>query len=35
MDTGVIAAVFIINAIVGYLLEYKAETSVKALKKEW
>ena len=32
IDTGVIVAVFILNAIVGYFQEYKAETSVRALK---
>lgn len=32
IDTGVIAAVLILNAIVGYFQEYKAETSVRALK---
>jgi Ca2+-transporting ATPase len=32
IDTGVIAAVLIINAIVGYLQEFKAETSIKALR---
>jgi len=31
-DTGVIVAVLIINAVVGYVQEHKAETSVKALK---
>jgi len=33
IDTGVILAVVVINAIVGYLQEYKAETSVRALKR--
>lgn len=32
IDTGVIVAVLIINAVVGYLQEYKAEASVRALK---
>lgn len=32
IDTGVIVAVVILNAIVGYFQEYKAETSVRALK---
>lgn len=32
IDTGVIVAVLIINAVVGYLQEIKAETSVRALK---
>lgn len=32
IDTGVIVAVVILNAIVGYLQEFKAETSVRALK---
>ena len=33
IDTGVILAVVVINAIVGYLQEHKAETSVRALKR--
>src|SRR4030042_3708062 len=32
IDTGVIAAVLILNAIIGYFQEFKAETSVRALK---
>ena len=32
IDTGVIVAVVILNAIVGFFQEYKAETSVKALR---
>ncbi len=32
IDTGVIAAVLILNAVIGYFQEYKAETSVRALK---
>ena len=32
IDTGVIAAVVILKAIVGFIQEYKAETSVRALK---
>jgi Ca2+-transporting ATPase len=32
VDTGVIAAVLILNAVIGYFQEYKAETSVRALK---
>nr|MBP7529530.1 HAD-IC family P-type ATPase [Syntrophorhabdaceae bacterium] len=32
IDTGVIVAVVILNAVVGYFQEYKAESSVRALK---
>jgi len=32
IDTGVIVAVVILNAVVGFFQEYKAETSVRALK---
>jgi Ca2+-transporting ATPase len=32
IDTGVIVAVLILNAVIGYFQEYKAETSVRALK---
>lgn len=32
IDTGVIVAVLILNAIIGYFQEYKAETSVRTLK---
>lgn len=32
IDTGVIGAVVILNAVVGFFQEYKAETSVRALK---
>jgi len=32
IDSGVIVAVLILNAIIGCLQEYKAETSVRALK---
>ena len=33
IDTGVIVAILILNAIIGYFQEYKAETSVRALKR--
>ncbi len=33
IDTGVIMAVVIVNAIIGYIQEYKAEESVRSLKK--
>jgi Ca2+-transporting ATPase len=33
IDSGVIVAVLILNAIIGYFQEYKAETSVRALKR--
>jgi len=32
IDTGVIVAILILNAVIGYFQEYKAETSVQALK---
>jgi len=32
IDTGVIVAVLILNAVIGYFQEYKAETSVRALQ---
>lgn len=32
IDTGVIAAILILNAIIGYFQEHKAEASVRALK---
>jgi magnesium-transporting ATPase (P-type) len=33
IDTGVILAVILLNAIIGYIQEFKAERSVRALKK--
>ena len=33
VDTGVIISVVLLNALIGYLQEYKAEESVKALQK--
>jgi Ca2+-transporting ATPase len=33
IDTGVIVSILILNAIIGYFQEYKAETSVQALKR--
>jgi len=33
IDTGVIMAVVILNAVIGYIQEFKAEESVRALKK--
>jgi Ca2+-transporting ATPase len=32
-DTGVIAAVVVLNAVIGFIQEYKAERSVRALKQ--
>lgn len=33
IDTGVILAVVILNAVIGYIQEYKAEESIRSLKK--
>ncbi len=33
IDTGVIVSILILNAIIGYFQEYKAETSVQALRR--
>ena len=33
MDTGVIYFIVVLNAIIGYIQEYKAEESVRALKR--
>jgi magnesium-transporting ATPase (P-type) len=33
IDSGVIVSILILNAIIGYFQEYKAETSVRALKR--
>lgn len=33
IDTGVILAVVILNAVIGYIQEYKAEESIRALRK--
>src|SRR4030065_861212 len=34
VDTGVIMAVVVLNAIIGYIQEYKAKQGVRALKKK-